>query len=185
MPSPGALSWPALAGDSPRAEDKQAMAQARSSPATQGWISEARGQEVGAWSFPAKAWACGSGGGGHEGAGIPNVYGRACISLCENTEKLLEGGQAPSIKQKATLPLSGASTHRPPPDGRRAGQQRSGRQDRTSEAQRHPTTHAFHQGVLSSTCITIHAFEMQPSTDRPTAWYRCAVRAQQGEVSPE
>lgn len=30
------------------------MAQATSSPATQGWISGARGQEVGAWSSPAK-----------------------------------------------------------------------------------------------------------------------------------
>lgn len=76
------------------------MAQATSSPATQGWISGARGQEVGAWSSPAKAWACGSGGGGHEEAGIPNVYGRACISLCENTEKLLEGGQHPLLNRR-------------------------------------------------------------------------------------
>lgn len=85
------------------------MAQPTSSLATRGWV-------LGARPLLPRLRLGGLGGDGLQRAGMPQVYGWTCISLCQNMEKLLETGRQPPLNKKAVQALQVAGTHPLSPD---------------------------------------------------------------------
>lgn len=174
--SPVLRAGPASAGDSPG----EGTRGPRPSPQAH-WPLRA-----GSWGQapPAKAQAWGPGWGGLGRAGMPQVHGGACLSLCQNTGKLLEARRHPPLNKKAVKGLQVAGTRPLPPAAAGPGSSAVGvgvallpvGQDRGQQG----TGRA--SGRLSQSCPTAdashrpaHAPDPQPSSDGRTARTGLAV----------